>query len=158
MELMRTSSLILFLMAGLVLGGCATVPYTNRKQFNFVSETQENQLGLEAYQDVKKKNKISQDSQVNAMVQRVGKRIAIAAEKPDWDWQFTVIDDPKTVNAFCLPGGRIAVYTGILPLTKDDNGLAVVLGHETAHALAHHGGERMSDQALMTLPMAVLME
>src|SRR5581483_8973278 len=137
--------------------GCATVPYTNRHQLNFVPEGQEQQLGLEAYQDVQKKNKISTDPAVNAMVDRVGKRIAAAANKPDWNWQFTVIDDPKTVNAFCLPGGRIAVYTGILPLTKDDNGLAVVLGHETAHALAHHGAERMSDQTLMSVPMAVLL-
>src|SRR5581483_5124496 len=133
--------------------GCATVPYTNRHQLNFVPEGQEQQLGLEAYQDVQKKNKISTDPAVNAMVDRVGKRIAAAANKPDWNWQFTVIDDPKTVNAFCLPGGKIAVYTGILPLTKDDAGLAVVLGHETAHALAHHGGERMSEQTLATFGM-----
>ena len=115
-------------------------------------------MGLEAYQDVQKKNKISQDPTVTAMVRRVGKRIAAAAEKPEWDWQFTVIDDPKTINAFCLPGGKIAVYTGILPLTKDDAGLAVVLGHETAHALAHHGAERMSDQALMTVPLTILLQ
>jgi len=131
-----------------VLSACATVPYTNRKQFNFVGEAEESQLGLQAYQDVKTKNKISTDPEINALVQRVGKRIAAAAGKPDWDWQFTVIDDPKTVNAFCLPGGKIAVYTGILPLTKDDAGLAVVLGHETAHALAHHGAERMTEQTV----------
>jgi predicted Zn-dependent protease len=146
------------LAASLWLAACATVPYTNRKQINFISGEQENQLGLDAYKDVKTKNKISTDPQINAMVQRVGKRIAAAADQPNWDWQFTVIDDPKTVNAFCLPGGRIAVYTGILPLTKDDSGLAVVLGHETAHALAHHGAERMSDETLMTVPLTVLLE
>lgn len=128
------------------LVGCATVPYTNRKQINLVPESQEQQLGLQAFNDVKTKNKISTDPAVNEQVTRVGKRIAAAADQPDWDWQFTVIDDPKTVNAFCLPGGKIAVYTGILPLTKDDTGLAVVLGHETAHALAHHGSERMTEQ------------
>src|SRR5262249_8457492 len=105
-----------FLALALFLIGCATVPYTNHKQINFFPESQEGQLGLEAYKDVKAKNKISTDPSINAMVQRVGKRIAAAADKPDWDWQFTVIDDPKTVNAFCLPGGKIAVYTGILPL------------------------------------------
>ena len=155
---MRPSHPYSFALAVLFLAGCATVPYTHRKQFNLYSSEQENQLGLQAYKEVKSKNKISTDRQINALIQRVGKRIATAAEQPGWDWQFTVIDDPKTVNAFCLPGGRIAVYTGILPLTMDDNGLAVVLGHETAHALAHHGAERMSDQTLMTLPLAVLMD
>jgi metalloendopeptidase OMA1, mitochondrial len=138
--------------------GCATVPYTNRKQFNYMPADQEMQMGLDAYTDVKKKNKISNDPQINALVQRVGKRIAAAADQPGWDWQFTVIDDPKTVNAFCLPGGKIAVYTGILPLTGDEAGLAVVMGHEVSHALAHHGAERMSDQTLMTVPLAVLLE
>ena len=150
----RWSAIVLL---SVFLAGCATVPYTNRRQLNYLSEAQEVQMGLEAYQDVQKKNKISQDPTVTAMVRRVGKRIAAAAEKPEWDWQFTVIDDPKTINAFCLPGGKIAVYTGILPLTKDDAGLAVVLGHETGHALAHHGAERMSDQALMTVPLTILL-
>ena len=154
----RSRHFLLFAALGLLLAGCATVPYTNRKQINFVPESQEIQLGLQAYQDVQKKNKISTDPAINALVQRVGKKVAAAAEKPDWDWQFTVIDDPKTVNAFCLPGGKIAVYTGILPLTKDDSGLAVVLAHETAHALAHHGAERMSDQTLMSVPLEMVLQ
>ena len=140
------------------LPACATVPYTNRHQFNMISEDEETQMGIQAYDDVKKKNKISHDPQVNAVVERVGKRIAAAADKPEYKWEFVVIDDPKTVNAFCLPGGKIAVYTGILPLTKDDTGLAVVLGHEVSHALAHHGAERMSDQSIVTLPLAVLLQ
>jgi predicted Zn-dependent protease len=144
-----------FLLAGLVLSGCATVPYTNRHQFNVVSEDEENQMGAQAFAEVKAKNKISADPQMNALVVRVGKKIAAAAEKPGWDWQFIVIDDPQTVNAFCLPGGRIAVYTGILPLTKDENGLAVVLGHETSHALAHHGAERMSEASLVNAAMGI---
>jgi metalloendopeptidase OMA1, mitochondrial len=138
------------LLAVLWAAGCSTVPYTGRKQLSIVSADEENQLGLTAFQDVKTKNKISTDPQLNALVQRVGKRIAAAANQPSWDWQFVVIEDPKTVNAFCLPGGRIAVYTGILPLTKDENGLAVVLGHETSHALAHHGAERMSETSLVS--------
>ena len=145
-------------VAGMLVAGCATVPYTNRRQFNIISEDEENQMGLQAYTEVKKKNKISHDPEVNAMVERVGKRIAAAANKPEYHWEFTVIDDPKTVNAFCLPGGKIAVYTGILPLTKDDTGLAVVLGHEVSHALAHHGAERISDQTLVSLPLAVILE
>src|SRR5216683_82039 len=149
---------IVLAMSGVLLAGCATVPYTNRHQFNIVSEDDETQMGVQAYLDVKKKNKISHDPEVNAVVERVGKRIAAAAGKPEYHWEFTVIDDPKTVNAFCLPGGKIAVYTGILPLTKDDTGLAVVVGHEVSHALAHHGAERISDQTLMTLPLAVILE
>jgi predicted Zn-dependent protease len=145
-----------FTLVGVLLGGCATVPYTNRRQINFISEDEESRMGLEAYVDVRKKNKISRNAETNALVERVGKRIAAAADKPEYQWEFTVIDDPKTVNAFCLPGGKIAVYTGILPLTKDDAGLAVVLGHEVSHALAHHGAERMSDQTLMSLPLTVL--
>jgi metalloendopeptidase OMA1, mitochondrial len=81
----------------------------------------------------------------------VGQRIAAAAKKPDFKWEFTVIDEPKTINAFCLPGGKVAVYTGLLPVTKDDNGLAVVMSHEVAHALARHGQERMSEQMLVGL-------
>src|SRR5258708_6460637 len=107
----------------LVLSGCSTVPYTNRRQFNIVSEAQESELGLQAYQDVKSKSPISKDPKINEQIQRVGKRLAAAADKPDYEWEFTVIDDPKTVNAFCLPGGKVAVYTGILPLTQDDDGL-----------------------------------
>ena len=134
------------LLAALWLNGCATVPYTNRKQLNIYSDAQEQEMGLQAFSDVQTKNKISTDPAANALVERVGKRIAAAADKPDWQWKFTVIDDPKTVNAFCLPGGKIAVYTGILPLTQDDAGLAVVMSHEVSHALAHHGAERMTEQ------------
>lgn len=154
----RPFSFLIALALVSFFAGCATVPYTNRKQLNLISQDDENNMGAQAYAEVKKQNKISTDVEANAVVTRVGKRIAAAADKPDWDWQFTVIDDPKTVNAFCLPGGKIAVYTGILPLTQDDTGLAVVMGHEVAHALAHHGAERMSDQQLMTLPLAVLMQ
>lgn len=152
------SSLSVFAIGLTFLAGCATVPYTNRHQFNMLSADDENKMGLEAFKDVKTKSKIVRDPSVNAIVERVGRRIAAAADKPDWDWQFTVIDDPKTINAFCLPGGKIAVYTGILPLTKDDTGLAVVLGHEVSHALAHHGAERISDQTLVGLPLAVILQ
>ncbi len=148
---MAAAALLLFFTA------CATVPYTNRHQINIVSDDEETQMGLQAFTDVKKKNKISHDPEANALVERVGKRIAAAANKPEYQWEFTVIDDPKTINAFCLPGGKIAVYTGILPLTKDESGLAVVIGHEVSHALAHHGAERMSTQTIASVPLAVLL-
>jgi metalloendopeptidase OMA1, mitochondrial len=137
------------LPALLVLAGCATVPYTNRRQMSWVPEGTEMSLGDEAYADVKKKSKVSHDPALQAQVDRVGRRIAQVADKPEYKWEFVVIDDAKTVNAFCLPGGKVAVYTGILPLTQDDNGLAVVLSHEVSHALARHGAERMSEQMLI---------
>jgi predicted Zn-dependent protease len=90
------------------------------------------------------------------MVRRVGERLAAAADKPDYKWEFNLIDDPKTVNAWCLPGGKVAVYSGILPVTQDENGLAVVLGHEISHALARHGAERMSQGLLAQLGGAAL--
>lgn len=86
---------------------------------------------------------------VVAPVEEVGRRIAGAADRPNFQWRFVVIEAPKTVNAFCLPGGKVAVYTGLLPIAKDSNGLAVVLGHEIAHAIARHGAERMSQQAVV---------
>ena len=140
----------------MVLAGCATVPYTNRHQFNIVSGAEEDKMGLQAYQETLSKAKLSTDAQATAMVVRIGQRIAAAAERPDFDWQFKLIDDPKMVNAFCLPGGRVAVYTGILPVTGNEEGLAVVMSHEVAHALAHHGAERMSQGELVNLGGAAL--
>lgn len=145
----------LFLLA-LFLGGCATVPFTNRRQFNIISSADEDKMGQQAWQETLSKAKLSGDAQAAAMVERIGRRIAAAAGQPGYDWQFRLIDDPKMVNAFCLPGGRVAVYTGILPLTQDEAGLAVVMSHEVAHALAHHGAERMSQGELVNLGGAAL--
>jgi len=133
------------------LNGCATAPITGRSQLLLVPESDEIALGLKSYQEVLAKAKISRDQQVNAQVKRVGTRIASVADREDYSWEFTVIDDPKTANAFALPGGKLAVFTGILPYTKDDNGLAFVLAHEVGHAIARHGGERMSEQLLIQL-------
>jgi predicted Zn-dependent protease len=138
----------------LVCFSCTTAPVTGRKELNLVGESTINQLGAQTYQQELAKAKPSRDAAATAMVQKVAKRIADAAETnfhPGYQWQVTLIDDPKTANAWCLPGGKIAVYTGILPLTLDESGLAVVLAHETSHALAHHGAERMSRMELMQL-------
>ena len=138
------------LLVTLALVACSTVPVTGRKQLNLVSAGEETQLGMKSFDQLKQETKISHDPAANAMVQRVGKRIATVANKdmPDAQWEFVVFDSPEA-NAFCLPGGKVGVYTGILPITKDDAGLATVIGHEVGHAVAHHGAERMSEAMVM---------
>ncbi len=132
-------------LALVVAAGCTTVPETGRKQFNFLSPDQEMQMGLTSFQQLKQEVPVSKDTNTAAMVSRVGKRIAGVAPLPNAQWEF-VLFESKEANAFCLPGGKVGVYTGILPYTKDEAGLATVIGHEVAHAVARHGGERVSQQ------------
>jgi predicted Zn-dependent protease len=129
----------------LVTNGCSTVPITGRQQFNLLPESQEMQLGLSEFQKMKQEIPVSQDPNVNALVQRVGNRIANVAtpDMPNAQWEFVVFDSPEA-NAFCLPGGKVGIYTGILPITLTEEGLATVIGHEVAHAVARHGGARVS--------------
>ena len=142
----RTSVLAVALGAPLSLAACDTVPVTGRSQLQLLSTADESKMGAEAYKEILGKAKISTDAGATALVTRVGTRIAAATDRKDLSWEFTVIDDPKTVNAFALPGGKVAVYTGILPITRDDAGLAAVLGHEIAHVIARHSAERLSRQ------------
>jgi len=125
--------------------GCETVPYTGRRQIQLVSPSEEAQMGVQSFKEIVGKATLSADPQINAMVQRVGSRIAAVTDLTD-QWEFRVIQDDKQANAFALPGGKVAVYTGILPITRDEAGLAAVLGHEIGHVLARHGGERVSQQ------------
>src|SRR2546427_751308 len=127
-----------------LLVGCAAAPYTRRSQLILISPEEENKLGARAFQEVLGKSHVDERAQVSGPVGVVGQRVARVAERPDYKWRFVVIDDPKQQNAFALPGGKVAVYTGLFPLAQDTSGLAVVLGHEIAHALARHGAERIS--------------
>ncbi len=145
-EIRWSSLLCLAALVAAVAGGCETVPITGRSQLQLVSGAQEVQMGAEAYKEILAKAKISTDPATNALVTRVGTRIAAATGRSELPWEFKVIDDPQTVNAFALPGGKVAVYTGILPITRDEAGLAVVLGHEVSHVMARHSAERISEQ------------
>jgi metalloendopeptidase OMA1, mitochondrial len=129
--------------------GCATAPYTGRRQVILVSEGQEAALGDDAYRHILRDSVVSHDADAEQIVRKVGERIARAANEPAYQWQFSVINDPDMVNAFALPGGKVAVYTGIFGPARDEAGLAVVLGHEVAHALARHPAERMSQDLLL---------
>ena len=146
MKYLNFSSIILLvvLLLGFNLISCYQAPITGRSQFILLSESEEIQMGLVAFQEVLKKENISKNTKYNSSVIRVGKRIATASGKTDYKWEYKVIDSDDTINAFALPGGKIAVYTGILSVAETDAGLATVMGHEVAHATARHGGERMS--------------
>ncbi len=141
--------LTLFSLTGVVLlvSGCQTAPVTQRSQLLLISEGEENKIGLTAYQDILKEEPLTKNEQYVQMVRRVGERIAAVANRPDFDWEFNVIES-ATQNAFCLPGGKVAVYTGMLPVCESEAGLAVVMSHEVAHAVARHGGERMTHQTV----------
>ncbi len=138
---------------------CAQVPITQRESLRLVPESELMSMSFKEYQEVLGKSKLSTDPNKVQMVRKVGNRIAKAAEAflvdldrgnqvRNYQWEFNLIEDDKVVNAWVMPGGKAAVYTGILPITQDESGLAVVLGHEVAHAIAEHGNERMS-QALL---------
>jgi len=147
-----------FLMSALVsflLLGCVTVPETGRRAFILTSEAEENQLGRQAYSEVLGKERLSTNHRWNQILQRVGQRIAAAANRPDYQWEFKLIES-KEKNAFCLPGGKVAVYTGILSVCQNEAGLATVIGHEVAHATARHGGQRMTVALGSQLGLAAL--
>jgi predicted Zn-dependent protease len=150
-----------------LLAGCATVPITGRRQLSLVPDSEMNSLAVTQYKQTLGTAKLSTNAAEVAMVRRVGQRIQAAVEQyfrdqgqssqlEGYQWEFNLIDDPKTVNAWCMPGGKVAVYSGILPLTRDETGLAVVLGHEISHAVAKHGSERMSDQMVAQLGTTAL--
>lgn len=145
----------LWIIAGLLLGGCATTPVTNRTQFMMVSSDQEMALGATESQKVLQTSKLSQDKALQERVKRIGQRIAAVSGENSYAWEYNVIDD-ATPNAFCLPGGKVFFYTGILKITENDDQIATVMAHEVAHALARHGAERLSMQMASDIGAQVL--
>lgn len=147
---------VLALTTALVACSCATVPETGRRELLLLSPQEEVRLGLTEFEKIKKSTPVSKDPAITEMVRRTGQRIAAVAPLPNAQWEFVVFDDPKTINAFCLPGGKVGVYTGILGITRNEAGLATVIGHEVSHAVARHGAERLSQGLLIQLGGAVL--
>jgi metalloendopeptidase OMA1, mitochondrial len=153
-QLVRTLPLAAALSA--LLSACGHVPETGRSQLLLVSPGEETQLGLTEFEKLKKSTPISRDAATSAMIERVGRHIAAVAPLPNAHWEFVLFDKPDVPNAFCLPGGKVGIFSGILPIMKDEAGMATVIGHEVAHAVARHGAERMSEGLLIQLGGVVL--
>jgi predicted Zn-dependent protease len=167
MRRMRYLTIFLIISAFMIIS-CSTVPITGRKQLSLIPESEMLSMSFSQYDQFLKDNKESNDPQKIALVKKVGERIASAVEKylkdhgmgnevSNYKWEFHLIESNE-VNAWCMPGGKVVVYTGILPITKDENGLAVVLGHEISHAVAKHGDERMSQALVAQLGGVALQE
>ena len=157
---MKTSKsyISLFLIISFLSLSCSTVPITGRKQFNLIPSSTMLSMSFQQYDEFLKTNKLSKNQEQTQMIKNVGNKIQIAVEQyfakkrmshqlKNYNWEFNLVES-REVNAWCMPGGKVVIYTGILPITKDEAGLAVVMGHEIAHAVAKHGNERMS-QALV---------
>lgn len=158
MKNMLKVSVIVFVTAVLIYS-CSTVPLTGRKQLSLVPESEMISMSFTNYTEFMKENPVSTDKANVALVQEVGKNISNAVIKyfadnnlssrlDGYKWEFNLVKNDTTPNAWCMPGGKVVVYSGILPYTKDQNGLAVVVSHEIAHAVARHGNERMSQEML----------
>ena len=153
--------MLLFLLA------CTKNVFTGRKSLNLIPTATINQLSFSEYKTFLSQNKTLASGKEVDLVRRVGKdlkaatevyykSIGKAADLKNFAWEFNVVDDPNTVNAFCMPGGKVVVYTGILKVTQNEDALAVVMGHEIAHALANHGNERMSQGLVAQLGLTSL--
>ena len=153
--------MLLFLLA------CTKNAFTGRKSLNLIPTATINQLSFSEYKTFLSQNKTLASGKEVDLVRRVGKDLKAATEVyyksigkasdlKNFAWEFNVVDDPNTVNAFCMPGGKVVVYTGILKVTQNEDALAVVMGHEIAHALANHGNERMSQGLVAQLGLTSL--
>lgn len=150
--------LVSFALLNAVIISCSTVPLTNRTQLNIIPDSEMLAMSFSQYDQFLKENKLSTNQSKTQMVKSVGKNIKTAVTKYMYDnnyaqlldgfeWEFNLVEN-DLVNAWCMPGGKVVIYTGILPVTKNETGLAVVMGHEIAHAIAEHGGERMSQELI----------
>lgn len=146
-------SVFLTAFLALVFSSCATNPETGKRIFvGHFTPSYENKLGLQAYDEILKKEKISTNKRWTRILKRVGKRIAAQAPV-HYDWEFNLIEN-KQKNAFCLPGGKVAFYTGIMPVLKNEAAVAMVMGHEVAHAVARHAAQRMASSTTLGLGLA----
>lgn len=152
-------NLFLVFVSALLLFSCATVPITGRKQLNLIPAETINSMSFQQYNQFLSSHQISTNKEQTQLIKRVGKNIQLAVEEyfaennmseelRDYNWEFNLVED-ETVNAWCMPGGKVVFYTGILELMDNESQVAVVMGHEIAHAVAEHGNERMS-QTLLT--------
>ncbi len=153
---MKKSYLVLIVIVTLLITACSTVPITGRKQLSLIPQSEMLSMSYQQYDQFLQSNKLSTDPTSTEMVKRVGGRIQKAVETyfaqnnmsdylRDFRWEFNLVESEE-VNAWCMPGGKVVVYTGLLPVAQNEAGLAVVMGHEIAHAIAEHGNERMSQQ------------
>jgi predicted Zn-dependent protease len=158
---------LILMIAGCLYYACSNVPVTGRQQLSLVSNAEIIPMVNQQYDSIVRTSKLSSDRQQTAMVKDVGARIQKAVERymaqnnmssqlEGFQWEFNLIDDPKTVNAWCMPGGKVAFYTGIMPICKNETGVAVVMGHEVAHAIANHGRERMSQGLVANMGLSTL--
>lgn len=145
----------LLMASSAFLSSCRTVPVTGRSQFILTSVEQEKALGLSAFKEYKTKFSKSTNAAYNAAMNSCAPAIIKATEYTEYDWEYTVFNS-KTQNAFCLPGGKIAVYSGLMDLMNNEAELAFVVAHEVAHALARHGGEQSSWEQLQSLGSAIV--
>ncbi|AWI34774.1 M48 family metallopeptidase [Helicobacter apodemus] len=135
---------------GFFFYACSSTDYTNRSRFMLLDEKEEKALGEQSAKEILKQSKLSFNKAQKEMVERVGWKIANVVKREDFEWKFYLIEEDQK-NAFCLPGGKVFVYTGLMGIIDSDDELAVVISHEIAHALLRHGGERMSMQTLTQL-------
>jgi len=156
MRVMKPFVLLVTAVAVAILTACTTAPETGRSQLILIDPAQETKIGFQAFRDMKRKGLIVTSGSQVKQLQRVGKRIAAVAQVPHAQWEFVLFKDPDSANAFALPGGKVGVYTGILPVTKNEAGLATVIAHEIAHVTHRHGAERMSQSILIDVGGSVL--
>ena len=159
--MMKSKNVIIITLTTLVFLSCATNPFTGKQTMALVPNSQLFPTAFQQYDQFLSENKVIKGTADAEMVKRVGQKIAVAAERwlnanghvgylKDYKWEYNLVDD-KAVNAWCMPGGKIVVYTGILPIAKGEAGLAAILGHEVSHALANHGQQRMSASMLQQI-------